>query len=430
MFTKIFSNFSVRVLSAVFNLLIAVVVSQYLGAAGKGEQSIILTSISIIFIVCSLLGASSMTFLVPRYPLNILLIPSYLWAFLIGAFFSIILFITGIIQQSYIIHVCILAVLNTFVSINTGILLAREKITRFNIIMLCQTLLVLIALITFLFLLKLLTVFSYIFSLYLSYGICFILSFYYILPFLKNFYIEKFSAYKQAIKDFWIYGLHNQLAIIAQTLSFRMNYYFLNQFSGSSLVGIYSNGVSIAESVWIISRSISLVQYSKIVNTTDRKVSHELTNHFHKTSILLCLAAIIPLILIPSHFYKIIFGSAFGDVNKLIWTLAPGIIAFNTALVVGHYFSGTGRYYVNAIASAIGLVITIIFSLILIPSLNIYGAGISASISYISTALFIIYKYRNDSNSSFLSILPGINDINNIKSKILELFINSKNNPA
>jgi hypothetical protein len=50
MLKSILGNFSVRFSSAIFNLLIAVLVSQFLGAAGKGEQSLILASITIVLL--------------------------------------------------------------------------------------------------------------------------------------------------------------------------------------------------------------------------------------------------------------------------------------------------------------------------------------------------------------------------------------------
>ena len=41
MLKVIAGNFSVRLFSALANLLIAILVSQFLGASGKGEQSIV-----------------------------------------------------------------------------------------------------------------------------------------------------------------------------------------------------------------------------------------------------------------------------------------------------------------------------------------------------------------------------------------------------
>ena len=65
MLRKIIQTFGIRAFSAFINLLIAVVLSQYLGPDGKGNQNIIITTISIILIFANLVGGAT---LVTWYP--------------------------------------------------------------------------------------------------------------------------------------------------------------------------------------------------------------------------------------------------------------------------------------------------------------------------------------------------------------------------
>jgi len=60
LFLKIFKTFGVRLSSAIISLLIAVVISQYLGAGGKGEQGIIITTIALILIFANIVGGASL----------------------------------------------------------------------------------------------------------------------------------------------------------------------------------------------------------------------------------------------------------------------------------------------------------------------------------------------------------------------------------
>jgi O-antigen/teichoic acid export membrane protein len=73
--------------------------------------------------------------------------------------------------------------------------------------------------------------------------------------------------------------------------------------------------------------------------------------------------------------------------------MAPGIWIFNYALILGHYFSGIGKYYVNAIASGVGFFITILLSIFVFPKMNIYDAALTAVISYFVTSMVVIYFY-------------------------------------
>jgi len=93
----------------------------------------------------------------------------------------------------------------------------------------------------------------------------------------------------------------------------------------------------------------------------------------------------------PGSWYKILFGDEFANINRIIWTLGPGVVFFGIALILGYYFSSTGKHFVNAIASLIGLIITVVLGLIVIPSMGGYGAGITASVSYGVTALVVVF---------------------------------------
>ena len=67
MWRSIFGNFGIRVLSALLNLGLVILFSQLTGAVGKGEQSLLLTSVAIITIFDSLVGGAALVYLSSRY---------------------------------------------------------------------------------------------------------------------------------------------------------------------------------------------------------------------------------------------------------------------------------------------------------------------------------------------------------------------------
>ena len=84
MLRKILGNFGVRLLTAVLNLLIAVIVSQYIGASGKGEQSLVLTMIALITIFDNMVGGASIVYLANKLRIKELFVASYLWTIFVG----------------------------------------------------------------------------------------------------------------------------------------------------------------------------------------------------------------------------------------------------------------------------------------------------------------------------------------------------------
>jgi O-antigen/teichoic acid export membrane protein len=201
------------------------------------------------------------------------------------------------------------------------------------------------------------------------------------------------------------------MAHITQFLSFRLSYYFLDQFHGEASVGVYSNGVSIVESIWLVGKSISLVQYARIANTSDEGYSQNLSLNLLKGSVMISLVAILVLILLPVRFYTFIFGLGFEDIKTGIYALAPGVLIYNISIILGHYFSGRGKYHLNTIASSVGLIVSIISYFLLIPYYEIAGAGLATSISYFATSVVVLVFFISESGMPLSKLLITGKDI-------------------
>jgi O-antigen/teichoic acid export membrane protein len=417
---KIFNTLGTKVAIAAITFFIAIIISQYLGASGKGEQSLILITISFVIIFCNIVGAASIAYLIPRYSLSALFLPSYIWTFIVVMVSFCFLYFSKLLPLSLSAHICILSCLNALTSIHLSILIAKEQIQKNNLVLFIQSLLMIVTLGSLFIFFDKRTISAYLISLYSAYGVGFLLSLRSISPYLISLRLESIKKYKESFVMLAKYGWLNQCAIIAQLFSFRISYYLLNYYSGKELVGIYSNGIAIAESIWLISRSISLVAYSKIVNQTDATTSQKVVIEMSRLSVLACFFALLPLLVLPPGFYKLIFGHEFGPINRIIWFIAPGVFFFNLVMVISIYFSGTGKYYINAIASAAGLPVTIVASLILIPLMGAQGAALAASISYTVTALITIYYFKKESGCTFRTLLPSKTDLKMLRNNFLQ----------
>jgi O-antigen/teichoic acid export membrane protein len=422
MFKNILNTFGTRALTAVVNLLIAIILSQILGPAGKGQQGLIITTITFILVFSNLVGGATLVFLAPRKDHSQLLLPSYSWTILISLLAAPILLILKLVESNFIVHVCILAALNSFTAIHTSMLIGKEKIKRANLVALIQPMLIILSLVLFFLILKWESIWAYILSLYISFCISLIISYMFLIRIVGTIMIRSLEDYMRIMGEMFRYGIYNQIAHITQMLSFRMSYYVLNSYHGEGAVGIYSNGISLAESIWLIAKSISLVQYARISNTDDRNYSQRLTVQLSKASIALSLLILIPLIFLPSGVYSFIFGAGFGDVRTVIWALAAGVLIYNLSILLGHYFSGTGRYHINAIASSAGLVVSVLLFFLLIPDYGITGAGLATSISYLFTSIILLVFFVRDNPGNFLKSLSCKGEMAVIKKELKGIF--------
>lgn len=396
MLNKIVNTFGTRVAIAIINLLIAVMVSQVLGTEGKGVQSLVIVSITYILVFANLMGGGALVYLTPRFHFQTLAVPAYLWATANSLVFYFVIKWFDLVPAAMIGHVVFLAAINGFTSINASILIGKEKIKQSNYIMLLQVVISAISLVVFFYVAGLATIQSYIITLYIAFGGAFALSIILLHRHAENLYAASWKAYLMASYQMLHFGLLNQLAHIAQLLSFRMSYYWLNSLYGEAEVGVYSNGTSLVESIWLVSRSISMVQYAHIANSTDKVASQKLTARLTLAAIALSALLLLVMIVLPPAFFVWLFGPGFGQVGTVIVSLAPGVLMFNVALIVGHYFSGTGKYHVNTIASFAGLVVAIALYSLMIPAFGITGAGWATSISYTFTSLIVLMFFARE----------------------------------
>jgi O-antigen/teichoic acid export membrane protein len=418
MFKKIAFTFGIKIIIALLNLAIVILLSQQLGAAGKGEASLIVTSIAMILIFCNLVGGSTLVYFVPRYNIRKLFLLSNIWSVFVclAALFLFDRF--ELLDDKVITAVSMLSLINSFLSTNLIILLGKERITAHNIISLVQALLHFVILILLFRNSSEKNIDSYILSLYISMGLCFILSMILVFPILIH---DKGNDEPGLLIKLLKFGGYSQAGHVMKFISFRCTYYMLSDFSGDVILGIFSNGVSLIESIFLISNSISTVLYPKVSNSEDIHYSRKITLELTRFSIILCVLALIPLMILPSSFYVWLFGNEFSGVHEVILILAPGILFYNVALVIGHYFSGIGKFRVNTLANFIGLISTVGLAIIYYPNFGLMEVGLISTISYILTALIIIYYFIKEAGIDPKELIPRISDFNRMKTEASEL---------
>jgi O-antigen/teichoic acid export membrane protein len=418
MLKKVASTFGIKVLIAILNLAIVILLSRFIGALGKGEASIIITSIAMILLFCNMVGGSSLVYFVPRYNTFLLFLLSNLWSVIICAAGYFVFISFNLIPQSFVVPVIILSLINSFLATNLSILLGKEKIMSQNYVMLLQTVINLIVLWLLIKSFGQMNIGSYINSLYAAMLACFIISTILILPYLKN---ASFAESRKLSRELVKLGMINQIGHIMKFISFRVSYYVLAKYSGDAALGVYSNGISLIESLLLISNSFSAILYPRVANSTDKNASQSLTLLMTKLSIILCIAALIPLLFLPSSFWVWLFGAEFNGVHQVILLLAPGIIFYNIALIIGHYFSGIGKYRINTISSLFGLITTIVMSAIFIPAFGIKEAAIISSVSYLVTAAFVMISFAKEAEIKTHHLLPSMTDLKWLRTQFFTL---------
>jgi O-antigen/teichoic acid export membrane protein len=371
----------------VANFLLVILTTHVWGAEGRGIISILMADVAIITYANNIFGGGSISFHTNKIGIHKLIVPAYLWVVLITPVLAILI---NIIQHhNNTLVLMVLTALSSFCVIHQSIFIGKENFKWYNTLNFISPALVLVFSVVFVFVLDLKSVQSYYYAFALSMAIVLLLSIMRTIPYFN----DKLKLSLRSLKSVLNYGWQSEFSGFIQFLNYRLSLYFILFYIGLKSVGIFSVGLALAESIWIIARSIAIVQYAQIINNEDREIGLKLTKSSAKLSLMLSLIISVILVIIPAGVYGFIFGQNFFIVKKLMIFLLPGIIFNAVSNIHGHYFSATGQTKILIYKSLIGLVFTIGFSLALIPKYGIIGGCIAASISYITSSVYYFVMF-------------------------------------
>ena len=424
MFKKILNTFGTKILAAVLNFLIAIIISQTLGDTGKGTQALLLATISFILIFSDIICGASIIYLAPRHSFKKIFVASTIWAALVAVImgFAIGLFYPDL-ESDLVTHVAILSFISSLSSINFRFLVGKEEIKKANYNTLLQPVLMVLTLVIYYLGLKKTDIYGYVIALYAAYGGTFLLGVWMLRDEYANLRNDKDREYGPVLKDLFKYGFLNQTGHFVQFFNLRLSYYLLDRFIDKGSVGVFSNAVSLAEAIWIISSSIALVQYARISNADDRAYAQKLTLDLSKICFAISALAVIVLALLPPQVYIFVFGPEFGAMTDIIRILAPGVLFYCIFLILGHYYSGTGRYQMNTFAALCGLAATCVLGFTMIPKYGVSGAAITSAVSYTVNAIFLFVFFLKESQFKGSDFILRKSEVQNYIAELKQQFL-------
>jgi len=420
MIKNILNTFFTRSLNAGLAFLIVVITARYLGAEIRGEISLFVLNITLIFQAVSIV-AGGLIYYTPRKPVYSLIFSTVLWSFIAVPLVLLLLYLTGFASADTIGLLALAAFLLSWFMSGLNILIGYEKIKTYNFLSLFQ----MIILIGFLGVFIIQRYYNSFETWYWAYIIS-------VSAGLIGMKIAVLKLLKKKdivfrLKDIltlFNYGKWTQLANIAQLLNYRLGYYLIEYFEGKQALGIYSSAVIVAEGTWLISKSFAMVVLSRIVNLHDRREATLLSLLYARISFYFSLLFILILVILPALFYTWLFGQEFHEIKLIVLYLTPGIASFALTTIYAHYFSGTGRPNISSYSSLLGLIVTLVLGLWLIPKYGKLGAAFTASCSFIVSGIYLTYKMLHEKNVTLSLLLPQKSDFKKVK-EFLSAFFNS-----
>jgi O-antigen/teichoic acid export membrane protein len=395
---NILSTLFTRGLVAILNLLVLLFAARNLGSSLVGEISLIILNISLVQILNEIYTGSALVHFIPKFNLRSVYYGGLLWTMASVLILNALFWLFNIGNGKHSLQTTALSFLLILHSFHMVILLAREQIKMYNLLLFLQSFTLLSVLYLLVYVSGLKRVESYITALYLAYSLPLLLSSFAVGRLVKAGDTSPDYDFKRIVSK----GITNQLGNLAHTLSNRFNYYIIG---ASAWLGVYANSTSLVESIWLISGSAAPMVLSHMANSGEKDKNSGLVLFIAKVCFLLSLLCVIILYFLPNELFVFILGQDFTETKSLMLYLSPGILAISFSTIISHYFSGLGQQKIQLLANSAGLLCTLGLSVFLIGNYGLKGACLTASIAYTVQALILTVVFLKQQNLRLKELL-------------------------
>ena len=382
-------NFGSRLGTAVFSLLISILISRQLGSEAKGFHALFILNIALMQLATHLFSGSALIFLASRLPFRFLISLSLSWSVFSSFLLGFILWISNLLPEAHRELLIASGILYALWSALSNLILGKGNTNAYSMINFVQAASIFLLTLTLFELLKpeiASFIYAFLFSQVISLGVCI----YYTSKI--NFHTEN-TTEKTDWKHLFRHGFYITLAGLTQLLSNRVLYFIIESRFGLGYLGIYSNAMALGESIWLIPRSFSTVLMAKGVTESDNTANRKLTRRYVLYSLLISAAAMVFLLSLPGSFYTWLFGAGFGQIKSILPYLSAAILFGAMAHIYAHYFAGQGANHHNFYGSLINLMVLLLSFWTLI-SIGILAAPISASLSFLAMFLWLWWRFK------------------------------------
>jgi len=193
------------------------------------------------------------------------------------------------------------------------------------------------------------------------------------------------------LRPFLSFILIGQISVLVNFFNYRLDLWILESYEGLDQVGVYSLAVSLAQSIWLIPVALAMVLLPYFLQAPSKDATKALIffSRFNfLTSVLLGLLGFV----CSGYVIPRLYGEAFALAVVPFRILLFGIVAGSFTKIFSVYIIAKGRISHNLLATAIGLILTVILDFTLIPRFGIAGACIATCVSYLATAASVYYS--------------------------------------
>lgn len=187
------------------------------------------------------------------------------------------------------------------------------------------------------------------------------------------------------------YGVFGFSANLVHFLNLRLDFFLLSVIRSPAAVGVYSVAVTMAELLGRIPAAASTILLPRVASGAPGGVAF--TTRVARIVLLASIAGGLVLAAVGSFLITLFFGDDFSGAYTPLLLLLPGTVALALANVLTSDLAGRGAPAILLYGSLIGLALTVVLDLLLIPAYGASGAALASTISYVVATIFIVVVF-------------------------------------
>ena len=389
------------------SLLMGIILSRILGAAGYGLYSSIIV-VPLIVIGFTQLGIrrSTMYHLAAKKLPEDNIVSAVFILLLLTSILSIL--ISGLVflfsenkHADPLILVLIMVAL-PFVLCNVfagGIFMGKQQILRANILNAGPTVLNLLFVILFVWILKLSVRGAFI-ALFLGN----ISMFFFVFLIIRRSFKITWKYHEGIMKSMVKLGVVFALSIFIMQLNYRVDIILLKKYSTLTQVGLYSLAVQIAEQIWHVPSAIEIIVLTRSAASSDDKASSRTVASIMRVSFVVSVLFGLCIYFVVPYLVPLIFGHQFINSVPMIRGILPGVLALVIFRILNSRLAGMGKPQVAIYSFIPALCINLILNLIWIPQYGAMGAVWATNASYGIGCFTFLFAYSWKTKMSVVEI--------------------------
>ncbi len=395
MLKKILETVGTRYVIAALNLVLMLINSRVLGRHGMGVTGVVYASANVAVMFASVLCGNTIVYFMRQKRIGVVVSAAHVWALAGSGVACGVMTAVGMLPAGYGWAVFGLAVLLSLVNVHLRVLLGWDRIRAFNGVFLLQGVGLFVILLGLYYVVGWRDVAGYVWGLYLTNLAAWAVSL--VVMMRGGTHPLRCAidarAWLRDVREMFAYGLWSSVDNLAENLSARLNYFFLQRFGGYGSVGLLDVGTRVSESLWHISHGVSFIAYSEIARATEAERRRLTAVRLLGPTVVALAVAMGAVLCIPEWVYtEWLFTREFAGIRSVIAGLSVGIVAFGGNRILSHYFIGTGRVRTSAACSCIGLALLCASAAVMVPWWGVTGAAVASSVAYVGMLTFSVVK--------------------------------------